>query len=57
MLANVFAKTARDRWIGAAIGSGAVSLWLLLGAAIYRDVDLAIYTEMPEVLRNLMGVP
>jgi len=57
MLANVFAKTTRDRWIGAAVAGGAVSLWLLMAAAVYRDIDLTIYTDMPEVIRNLMGIP
>ena len=57
MLANVLTKTTRDRWIGAAVASGAISLWLLLGASIYRDIDLSIYTDMPEVVRNLMGIP
>ncbi|MEE9178114.1 MAG: hypothetical protein V3U46_06755 [Acidimicrobiia bacterium] len=57
MLANVFTKTTRDRWIGAAIAGGAVSLWLLMAAAIYRDIDLSIYTDMPEAIRNLMGIP
>ena len=27
------------------------------GVAIYRDIDLSVYTEMPEYLRNLMGIP
>ncbi len=57
MLANVFTKTTRDRWIGTAIAGGAVSLYLLMGAAIYRDMDLSIYTDMPEVMRSLMGIP
>jgi hypothetical protein len=57
MLTNVFTKTTRDRWIGAAVAGGAISLWLLLGASVYRDIDLSIYTDMPEFMRNLMGIP
>ena len=57
MLANVLTKTTRDRWIGAVVAGGAVFLWLLMAAAIYRDIDLAVYTNMPEVVRNLMGIP
>ena len=57
MLANVFTKTIRDRWLGAVIAGGAISLYLLMGAAIYRDIDLDIYTDMPEFIRNLMGIP
>jgi len=57
MLANVFTKTIRDRWLGAAIAGGAIALWLLMAASIYRDIDLTIYTDMPEFVRNLMGIP
>jgi ABC-2 type transport system permease protein len=57
MLANVFTKTIRDRWMGAAIAGGAIALWLLMAASIYRDIDLTIYTDMPEFMRNLMGIP
>lgn len=57
MLATVFAKTTRDRWIGAAIASGAIALWLLMGMSVYRDIDLSVYTELPEYMRSLMGIP
>jgi len=57
MLTNVFTKTIRDRWLGAAIAGGAISLYLLMGAAIYRDIDLTLYNDMPEFMRNLMGIP
>jgi ABC-2 type transport system permease protein len=57
MLATVFTKTTRDRWIGAAVASGAIALWLLMGMAVYRDIDLAVYTELPEVWRALAGIP
>ena len=57
MLANVFTKTIRDRWLGATIAGGAIALWLLMAASIYRDIDLTIYTDMPEFMRNLMGIP
>lgn len=55
MLANVFTKTVRDRWVGVAIGTFAVVLFLLLGMAVYRSIDISLYTEMPDAIRNLFG--
>ena len=57
MLANVFTKTVRDRWKGEAIGVVTLGLLLLFGMSIYRDIDLAVYTDLPEVLRSLMNIP
>jgi ABC-2 type transport system permease protein len=57
MLATVFTKSIRDRWIGVTIGVGAISVWLLMAVAIYRDIDLDVYRNMPEAMRALMGIP
>jgi len=57
MLATVFTKSIRDRWIGVTIGVGAVGLWLLMGVAIYREIDLELYSNLPEAIRALMGIP
>lgn len=57
MLANVFTKTVRDRWKGEAIGVVTLALLLLFGMATYRDIDLAVYTDLPEALRALMNIP
>lgn len=57
MLANVYTKSIRDRWVGVTIGVGAISLWLLMGVAVYRDIDLDIYRNLPEYIRALMGIP
>jgi len=57
MLATVYTKALRDRWVGVTIGVGAISLWLLMGVAVYRDIDLSVYTNLPEYIRSLMGIP
>lgn len=55
MLANVVTKTIRDRWLAMAVGTGSVALFLLLGMAVYRGIDLSIYTDLPEGVRGLFG--
>lgn len=56
MLAGVYAKAAGDRWRGMAIGVGTLLAFLVLGMAVYRDIDLSIYTDMPDVFRSLVGI-
>ncbi len=56
-LANVFTKTTRDRWKGIAIGSVTLALLLLMGMSVYRDIDLSLYTSLPEVFRALFDIP
>ncbi|NHZ71299.1 MAG: ABC transporter permease subunit, partial [Proteobacteria bacterium] len=56
-LANVFAKTTRDRWKGEAIGSVTLTLLFLFGMAVYRDIDLAVYTNLPELFRSMVNIP
>lgn len=56
MLANVFTKTTRDRWKGMAIGAVTLSLLLLMGMSAYRDIDLSVYTDLPEVFRSLVNI-
>jgi len=57
MLTSVFAKTTRDRWKGMTIGVIALSALLFFGMSVYRDLDLSIYTSLPEVFRTLMDIP
>jgi ABC-2 type transport system permease protein len=57
MLANVFAKTIRDRWLGMFIGAITLGLLLILGMAAYKSIDLGIYDSMPAGFRNLMSIP
>jgi ABC-2 type transport system permease protein len=57
MLATVTAKTVRDRWKGAVIGSLTPGLLLIFGMSVYRDIDLSVYTDLPEAMRALMNIP
>jgi ABC-2 type transport system permease protein len=56
VLAGVYTKTATDRWRGWAIGTLTLVAFLVLGMAAYRDIDLSIYTSMPEAFRSLVGI-
>ncbi len=55
-LANIALKTARDRWLGWVISAVSLALLLLFGMAAYREIDLTIYTELPEAFRSLFGI-
>jgi ABC-2 type transport system permease protein len=57
MLANIFTKTTQDRWKGMAIGVVTLATLLFFGMAVYRDIDLAVYTNLPEIARTLMDIP
>jgi ABC-2 type transport system permease protein len=57
MLANTFTKTTQDRWKGMAIGAATLAVLLFFGMAVYRDIDLAVYTNLPEIARTLMDIP
>ncbi|MCL1602198.1 MAG: ABC transporter permease [Actinomycetia bacterium] len=56
-LTNVFTKTTRDRWKGEAIGAVTLALLFLFAMAVYRDIDLSVYTSLPEVYRTLVSIP
>ncbi len=57
MLATVFTKGIRDRWVGTTVAAGALVTWLLVAMAAYRDIDIGFYTDMPEIFRSLMNIP
>jgi len=57
MLATVLGKTVRDRWKATAIAAFTLGLVLLMGMAVYRDIDLAVYTDLPEAFRALVNIP
>ncbi len=57
MLASVFAKTTRDRWKGMAIATVSLGLLLLMAMSVYRDIDLSVYSDLPEVFLSIMGIP
>ena len=54
--ANIFLKTARDRWLGWAIAAASLTLLLFFGMSAYREIDLTVYTELPEAFRSLLGI-
>ena len=55
-LSSIFLKTARDRWLGWAISAASLTLLLFFGMSVYRDIDLTVYTELPEAFRSLLGI-
>lgn len=57
MLANVFTKTTRDWWKGMAIAAGTLGVLFFMGMSVYKDIDLSVYTNLPEVFRSLFGIP
>ena len=57
MLATVLTKTFRDRWKGEVIAAFSLAVMFLFGMAVYRDIDLSVYTDLPEVFRSLMNIP
>lgn len=57
MSVAVTARAVHDRWRGWVIGSVSLGVMLLLSMAIYRDIDLAFYTNLPEAMIAIMGVP
>ena len=57
MLANIFTKTIGDRWRGMTVGGATVGLLMIFGMAVYRDIDLGIYTSLPEAFRTMMNIP
>lgn len=57
MLSSIFAKAIRDRWIAMSVATGLVGVWLVLAMAIYRDIDISVYTDLPAAIRDLMGIP
>lgn len=57
MLTPVFARAVRDRRLAMSLSAGLVGLWLVMAMAIYRDIDISVYTDLPEAVRDLMGIP
>ena len=53
----VAVMTVRDRWRGVTIATVSLALMLPLAMAAYRSIDIALYDNLPEAMRTLMGVP
>ncbi|MDH4279697.1 MAG: ABC transporter permease, partial [Acidimicrobiia bacterium] len=57
LLQTVFTKAIRDRWLGTAIAAVTLVLFMFYTMAVYTDIDLSIYTDLPAGIRELMGIP
>lgn len=57
MLTGLFTKAIRDRWLGMSIATFTLAVWLIMAMGVYREVDTTIYTSMPDVFRELIGIP
>ena len=57
MLANIFTKTTRDRFFGLSAAAVSVAVMFLGGMAVYSQIDVSFYYEMPQALLDLMGIP
>lgn len=55
MLTNVLTKAIRDGWIAMTVAAVVVGVFLLFGMSVYRGIDLSLYTDLPEEIRQLMG--
>lgn len=56
MLATITTKTIADRWRAITLGAFTVALFLVGGMAAYKEVDLSLYTSLPEGFRTLFGI-
>jgi ABC-2 type transport system permease protein len=57
MLANVFTKSVRERTTSMLIASISLGFLLWVGMAVYRDVDITFYYDLPPAILDLMGIP
>ncbi len=57
MFANIFTKTIRDRYIGLSVATVTVAIALLGGMAVYNQIDVSFYYDLPQGILDLMGIP
>lgn len=57
MLSSVFTKTLRDRWIAMLVATVSLGLMVVFALAVYRDVDVSFYQDLPPAVLDLMGIP
>ncbi len=57
MLTGVFGKALLDRWRGMAIGVVSLATLLAFAMAVYRDLDLDVYSDLPASVLSLIGIP
>jgi ABC-2 type transport system permease protein len=56
MLANVFTKTIRDRWVGWAIAVLVTGSFVAMGMLAYQGIDLDVLEAFPEAYNSLLGL-
>ncbi|MDH3296414.1 MAG: ABC transporter permease subunit, partial [Acidimicrobiia bacterium] len=56
MLLTVFARSVVDRWRAMTIGSAVLGLLFFSAMAVYRTIDISVYTSMPEALLSIINV-
>ena len=56
MLTNVYTKSVRDRSTSMLIAAISTALMFVFGMAVYRDIDLSVYTDLPEAFRSMFGI-
>ena len=57
MLTNVFTKAVLDRWKPPLIAGVSLAALLVFGMAVYRGIDVALWDDLPEVFREVFGIP
>ena len=57
MLTNIFTKAIRDRWRGISIAAGSLAMMLFFAMSVYRNIDISIFTELPDTFLTIMGIP
>lgn len=50
-------QSVRDRYRGALIATVSLGAMLILAAAAYGQIDVAIYDSLPAAMRSTMGIP
>lgn len=53
---TVFTRSLRDRGAQELLGAVVVGLMLLFGMAVYADIDVSFYYDMPPAMLELMGI-
>jgi ABC-2 type transport system permease protein len=56
MLTNTYTKSVGDRWLPIFIAAVSTTALFVFGMAVYQDVDLSIYTDLPEGFQSLFGL-
>jgi|TARA_B100002003_G_C14129341_1_gene543247 ABC-2 type transport system permease protein len=54
---SVLLRTFEERWRGFIIAAVTLAVFFLFGMAVYRDVDLSFYGDLPEAVQIMMNIP